>query len=59
MTEKTVVAERGNGGNSQGHASGGFAGGEDKEEISGKPSKIYRDRMGKSVRETGKIHVDR
>ena len=56
MTEKTVVAERGNGGNSQGHASGGFAGGEDKEQISGN---IYRDRMGESVRETGKIHVDR
>ena len=41
MTDKTVVAERGDGGSSQGHSGGGFAVGADKEEISGKSSKSY------------------
>ena len=41
MAEIIVVAKRGDGGSSQGHTGGGFAGGAAKEEISGKSSKIY------------------
>ena len=57
MAEKTVVAERDDIGSSEGHACGGFAGGADKEEILGKPSKSYREKILKRVRETGEMHV--
>ena len=50
LTEKTVVAEKGDGGSSQGYAGGGFTGGADEEEISGKLSKSYIEQMGKRVR---------
>ena len=58
MSDKTAVAERGNRVSSQGHPGRGFTRGASKKEISGKPSKSYREQMGKIVRETGKIQVD-
>ena len=58
MADKTIVAGRDNGGISQGHYGEGFAGGAAKEDILGKPSKSYREKMWKIVRETGEIHVD-
>ena len=59
MSDKTAVAERGNRVSSQGHPGRGFTRGASKKEISGKPSKIYREQMGERVMETGEIQVDR
>ena len=52
-----MVAERGAGGISQGHARGGLVGDMAKSETVGHPSRSDREQPGKVVRETGDVQV--